>query len=232
MASQSIPLSMETAIPTADLDRTSIESVIFDFDGTIADTLETIVEIINELAESFGYPEASPEAVEHYKTLSSRQILKQSGISYFQLPWVIFKAQRLLSDRIDRLQPIEDIESSLVELKLAGFQLGILTSNSKKNVRKFLNANGLEPYFDFVYSGLTLFGKERLFRKTIRRENLDRDRIVYIGDETRDIESAKNVGIKSIAVSWGFNSREALSKFDPDFAVDSPKELLDAIRTL
>ncbi|MBO9998148.1 MAG: HAD-IA family hydrolase [Cyanobacteria bacterium SID2] len=232
MTSQSIPVVRDALEGYSRLEKTPIEVVVFDFDGTIADTLDAIVGIVNELAQTFGYPVASPEELETYKNLSSRQILRRSGISLFQLPFVILKAQRALSAQIDRLQPFVEIEASLRALKGSGYKLGILTSNSQKNVEAFLQANQLDRHFDFIYSGLTVFGKERLFRKMLRRENLDRERIVYIGDETRDIESARNVQIKSIAVSWGFNSRQALLKFGPDRAIDSPRELLSAVRSL
>lgn len=207
-------------------------TVVFDFDGTIADTLETLLQIVNELADSFGYPKATPEQVEVYQKLSSRQILKQSGISYLQLPILIWKAQRLLSERMTTLQPFAEMERSLDELKAAGYQLGILTSNSQKNVELFLRTHDLSDRFDFIYSGLTVFGKERLFHQLLRQEAIDRDRLIYVGDETRDIEAAHRVGVKSIAVGWGFNAREALAKYNPDAEIDAPRELLSAVRSL
>lgn len=213
-------------------DRQRIQTVVFDFDGTIADTLDVLIQIVNELSIKFGYPPTSPQQVEQYKQLSSRQILRQSQISYFKLPFVIWKAQRELAFRMTQIQPCPDMTAVLQDLKAEGYQLGILTSNSRSNVETFLRFNQLEHQFDFIYSGLTVFGKERLFRKLLRQENLKPEHLVYVGDETRDIEAAKKVGVASIAVGWGFNATTTLKKHNPDRTVKTPRELLAAVNSL
>lgn len=55
---------------------------------------------------------------------------------------------------------------------------------------------------------------------------------MYVGDEVRDIDAAKAVGLISVAVCWGFNSRFALEKAQPSFIADNPEELLEFIQEL
>ena len=58
------------------------------------------------------------------------------------------------------------------------------------------------------------------------------DEIIYVGDEMRDIEASKKVGIPVIAVSWGLNKREALESFKPDQMAHSPKDLPGCIEKI
>jgi phosphoglycolate phosphatase-like HAD superfamily hydrolase len=103
--------------------------------------------------------------------------------------------------------------------------MGILTSNSVSNVSKFADINNLSGLFDFIYSGRSLFGKEKVIRRMLIHENLSVDRVIYVGDETRDIEASKKAGIPVVAVSWGLHRREVLAAMSPDQIADDPEEL-------
>ncbi|NES07303.1 MAG: HAD hydrolase-like protein, partial [Okeania sp. SIO2F4] len=81
----------------------------------------------------------------------------------------------------------------------------------------------------FITSGTTLFGKHRAIKKYLKSENIQPEEMVYVGDETRDINAAKKAKVKAIAVTWGFNSREALSEYQPDALVEQPQELIEVI---
>lgn len=210
----------------------TLKVIIFDFDGTIADTLDALVSITNDLSEEFGYKRANPDDIERLKNLSPRQIIKQSGISLFKLPGLLRKVKVRLNKEIELLTPISGISPVLIQLKKNGHLLGIITSNSKENVVIFLKANGLEEVFDFVYSGTTLFGKSKVINSFLSKEHLKPEDVIYVGDEARDIEAAKASWIKIVAVSWGFNSKELLTKHHPDFIIDAPKELIKVVENL
>ena len=104
--------------------------------------------------------------------------------------------------------------------------MGIITSNSKKNVEKFLKKHNLNDIFDFIDSSTRILGKSYQIKSIIKKHRLDKDSVLYIGDETRDIEATKKVGIKVAAVTWGFNSSERLSQFSPDYLIDEPEQLI------
>ena len=206
--------------------------IIFDFDGTIADTLDAIVNISNRLAADFGYKQTSIAEIAQLKNLNSRQIIKHSGISVFKVPFLIRKVKGELNKEIQRLKPIPGIKEALIELKNQDKQLLIITSNSKENVMLFLEKNNMHNLFNFIYSGATLFGKSKVINKILIQENLDSEEVIYVGDETRDIEAARKSYIKAIAVSWGFNSQEALAAQNPDFLIHQPNELINVIASL
>src|SRR4028118_962915 len=137
----------------------NIKVIIFDFDGTIADSLDTLVTITNRLAAEFGYKQTAPDELAQIRNLSSREIVMQSGISIFKLPFLLKRVKENLHNEIQHLTPIIGIKEALIQLKHEGNQLGILTSNSEENVRSFLKNQDMEELFSFVYSETTLFSK-------------------------------------------------------------------------
>jgi phosphoglycolate phosphatase-like HAD superfamily hydrolase len=209
----------------------TVKVIIFDFDGTIADTLDAIVSITNRLALEFGYKQTTLEELAQLKNLNSRQIIDQSGISIFKLPFLIRKVKVELSKEIQRLSPIPGIKEALTDLKNQGNSLGIITSNSKDNVMAFLGTNNLQELFNFIYSGTT-FGKSKVINKLLKQENINPEEVIYVGDETRDIEAARKSNIKAIAVTWGFNSKQVLAEQSPDFLIHQPNDLIEVIGSL
>ncbi|MBF2065618.1 MAG: HAD-IA family hydrolase [Calothrix sp. C42_A2020_038] len=203
--------------------------IIFDFDGTIADTVDALVNVANRLAVEFGYIQITPEELSILRNLTSREIIKYSGISIFKIPFLVKKVKSELKNKIPELKPITGIQEALIELKNQGHRLGIITSNSKENVAEFLKINQLDCLFEFVYSGVTIFGKTTIINNVLRQKQLKPQEVIYVGDETRDIEASKKANIKVVAVTWGFNSQEALSKQKPDFLINHPSELLNVV---
>ncbi|MBD2360246.1 HAD-IA family hydrolase [Anabaena minutissima FACHB-250] len=204
--------------------------IIFDFDGTIADTVDALVSIANRLAIEFGYIQITPDQLTLLKNLSSREIIKYSGVSLFKIPFLVKKVKAELKDKIQGLKPIPGMKESLVELKDHGYQLGIITSNAKDNVTAFLTINELDNLFEFIYSGVTIFGKTTIINNVLKQKQLKPQTVIYVGDETRDIEASKKANIKVVAVTWGFNSPEILAKQNPDFLIHKPSELLQVVQ--
>lgn len=205
--------------------------IIFDFDGTIADSFEAVLRISNQLAAEFGYPITRLEDVSRLKNLSSRAIVKESKVSPWKLPFLLLRLRKELQREIHQLQLISGMKTALLALKEQGHTLGIVTSNSCDNVKAFLDVHGLRDLFDFVGSGLALFGKGRVIQRIVQRQRLNPANVLYVGDETRDIEAARKIGVKVIAVSWGFNSSPVLEAEKPDFLIHHPEELLAVVES-
>ncbi|ALF54611.1 carotenoid oxygenase [Nostoc piscinale CENA21] len=204
--------------------------IVFDFDGTIADTVDALVGIANRLATEFGYKQITPEQLAHLRNLTSREIIKYSGVSLLKIPFLLRKVKSELKNKIHEFHPIPGIKEALTELQNHGYKLGIITSNSKENVTAFLNNHELDNLFDFIYSGVTIFGKTTIINNLLKQKQLSTQAVIYVGDETRDIEASKKANIKVVAVTWGFNSPEVLLKQKPDFLINHPSELLDVIQ--
>lgn len=219
-------------VPPTSIHRAKVRAIYFDFDGTIADTLHEFVNIVNRLAVEFGYPVASPEKVERLRQLSSIDILKVSDVPLWQVPFLIRRIKKELNQEIQFLSPISGIPNTLKQLKARGIQVGILTSNSKANVEKFLQENRMENLFDRIYAGSSILGKDKVLRKILRTETLQPQELIYVGDETRDIDAARKSGVCAIAVGWGFNTPRALAAHKPDYMLREPWELIEILEHL
>jgi len=204
--------------------------IIFDFDGTLADTIDILLSITNRLSAEFGFKSATKEELAQLSNLNSWQILQYSGISIFKFPLLIRRLKAELQSEVPHIQLFPGIKEVLLELKKRGFQLGIITSNSRENVLGSLERNGLQDTFTFIYSGST-FGKHKVINKWLRIEKIHTEKVVYVGDEIRDIDAAKKTGIKVIAVGWGFNSPQALAAQNPNFLIERPHELIEIMNS-
>ncbi|WP_426560675.1 HAD-IA family hydrolase [Dapis sp. BLCC M172] len=202
--------------------------MIFDFDGTLADTFDLIFAITNRLSVEFGYKQTKKEEIPEIEKLSPLELINQSGISLFKVPFLLRKIRTEFQKEINNVRLFSGIKDAVLELKYQGYKIGIITSNAQENVEVVLQKYDLF-IFDFIASGTTLFGKHRVIKKYLKSENIQREEMVYIGDETRDIHAAKKAKIKVVAVTWGFNSREALSEYQPDALVEQPQELIEVV---
>lgn len=199
---------------------------VFDFDGTIADSAQASVGIFKQLFEEFNLGLEGKDLFDLYRKKGAKELVKELEIPLRKIPFLMKRYREKSASIVKDLKPFGNINSTLEKLKRENFNLGILTSNSEKNVTKFLEKNDL-PSFDFIYSEGSLFGKDKVMKKMLENQSLDSNQVIYVGDETRDIDAAKKVGITVIAVAWGFNTNEALKKRNPDFLAHKPKDLVE-----
>lgn len=206
--------------------------IIFDFDGTIADTLDLSFDIYNGIAQEYGCRPARKEDRELLKTRRPQEILKSYGITKLKLFTLLLRIRKELAEHITDINPAKDVVPALRDIKNAGFSMGILTSNSVRNVSMFLDVNNLSDTFDFIYSGKSYFGKAKIIRRLLDHEKISPEKVIYVGDETRDVEASRKTGIRVIAVAWGLSPVEALAETHPDQIAEKPEDLLACIRRI
>ncbi len=201
-------------------------SLIFDFDGTIADTLGESRRIFNELAPDYGIRQVEEHEMAGLRHLSLKEILSVLNIPKRRVPSIIARGTGMMRANIDRLQLIDGMKEALTEMRNHTHSFGILTSNTTANVDVFLRNHGLRDLFEFVSSTSKLTGKARHLRAIRKTFSLKNSEMLYIGDELRDVKAAQKANIPHAAVSWGFNSRESLEKAKPTYLIDHPEEFL------
>ena len=106
--------------------------------------------------------------------------------------------------------------------------MGIISSNSKKNINTFLKNENIDT-MDFIISS-PLFSKEIKINKLKKKLRLKDEDILYVGDEVRDIVSAKKSNIDIASVTYGYNTKEYLSSEEPTYFIDNLKELFNIIK--
>jgi len=199
--------------------------LIFDFDGTVADTFEAILKVVKSISKDYGMEKITDEDIKKFKEKGMRQLIKDLKISLVKMATINRRIKAIINKDIASLKSFPGLKEAFLELKKRGYSIGILTSNSKGNVEKFLKSNDL-GFFEFIYSDSSLFGKDKVLKKLLREHNIKSNRVVYFGDEIRDIQAALKLNIKIVAVSWGFNSKKALEKYKPTYLLEKPSEIL------
>ncbi len=197
-------------------------NLLFDFDGTICDSLDALLVSTNPFMKTLGKPELTKKEIKEKGLL---QILQENNIPKFLLPVIVFYVRRKLARLMPQLKPFDQIPLVLSKLSKEN-TLGIITSNSTKSVNIFLQKNNLQAYFDFVYSSINFIDKSARINNALVKHNLKVEESYFIGDETRDMNAAKLTGLKTLAVAWGIESKELLAHANPDAILSNPKELL------
>lgn len=201
--------------------------IIFDFDGTLADSLPVVIRIAQELVPDV---DLSDKEVAMLRNMSARDIIKYSGIPYWRLLRLIIKGKRLLGQRLDELTVFPGISEVLHDLHKQGYQISVVSSNNEAIINKVLKREKIDQYVSGVYGNLGLFNKARAFKAVLRDQKASPNDAVYVGDEVRDIEAAKRGGIPIISVTWGYNGEAILKKYHPTYMAHTPKELLEIIQ--
>ncbi len=202
-------------------------AILFDFDGTLADTIAINHLIMNKLSKKYKFRQLSHDDIKKLKELPAKQILAYMGIAKYKVPFVMAAGKLALKEHMDDIPLSGQLNASLNKWSVA-YKMGVVSTNSGKNIQRFLTNHELEC-IDFVYADARLSGKARLIKRAIKKQRLNKAKTLYIGDEIRDIKAARDAGVAIIAVCWGYNSKAALQAHQPDYLVESVDELESAV---
>ena len=205
--------------------------LLFDFDGTIADTFDDGFQILNQLAGEFGFRPLAKEDLEKARDMRTRELMKFLGIPMTKMSRIARRGSEELHARMPHVKPLPGVPELLRELHAAGFDLGIVTSNTESNVRMFLQKFDLD-FFSFIRSSSKLLGKAHEIRGVLKIQKVRAADVLFIGDETRDIEASQKAGIRIAAVTWGYNSRRSIEAMKPDFIFDTAEALAIQLREM
>ncbi len=198
-------------------------TIIWDFDGTLADTLGDALGIYNDLAAQHGFRPI--DDMETVRNTPISELVGSHNIPPRKIPLLVrgfLKAQR---ERMSDARLCPGVSDALAAFRESGCKQGIVSSNAEDNIRTCLRANQTEDFFEFVVGYSRMTGKQRALRKVIKRFDLVPDAVLYIGDDVRDVKAAKTANIDIAAATWGISSGTLLKTHQPTYLVDSPAEL-------
>jgi phosphoglycolate phosphatase len=204
-------------------------TLVFDFDGTIADTLGETRRILNQIGPDYGIRHIEEHELIQLRHMSLKQLIDHLKIPKRKLPALLSRGTGLMRGNITRLKLIDGMPEVLMELRKHVQSFGVLTSNATANVDLFLRTHGLRDQFDFISSTSKLTGKSKHLKAILKTFSLRAEELLYIGDELRDVKASQKAGIPIAAVTWGFNSRESLAAEAPDYLIDRPDDFLRLI---
>jgi phosphoglycolate phosphatase len=205
-----------------------MKTLIFDFDGTIADSFELALDIAYDL---MGMERLSQAEINRLRGLPAAKIIRELHIPITKLPRIVIKGRQKMHERMHEVQPFEGMPEVLAALHTdKDLRLWVMSSNSEPNVRSFLRTYQLEQYFDEVYGNVGVFNKAPALRKVMRKNRLAAQDCLYIGDEVRDIAAARKAGLLPVSVSWGFQTAKALADHKPFALARKPADLLHILQ--
>lgn len=205
-----------------------VKEIIFDFDGTVADSFGVMMEIFEEHKKEFGFENFGEKELKIYRELGVAELIKKRNISVWKILKILRVGKKLMNQKIKLIKPFEGMREMLMELKKKGLVLGIISTNSEKNIKDFFKRNKMD-LFDYVVGKGSLFGKTRVIKNILKKRKLNKEEVLYIGDEVRDIEACRKIGIKIAAVTWGFSDEKLLARNKPDFLVEKFKQIIGLI---
>lgn len=202
--------------------------VIFDFDGTLADSAEWFISMTNGAADRFRFRRISEEEVAMLRGRSSREVVAYMGVPAWKMPLIARYARKLVAQHASKIPLFPGVEEMFRGLAAHNIKIALVSSNAEDNVRNILGPDCAQ-FVSLYACGASVFGKTPKFRSVIRRAKVAKSEVISIGDETRDIEAASKAGIASGAVTWGYARPEILAEHKPTILFQSMAEIVPAV---
>lgn len=199
-------------------------SIIFDFDGTIADSFDYFAHF---LAGEARLLPLSEEQLSALRGLSLMATARHLGHSWWRLPGLYYAGRYWMSNYVTELEAFRGIPTVIKHLHENGNNLFIVSSNSPANIEAFLAKHGIRSEFAKIYGNVGFGGKTRILKRVVRRHHLSKHKTYYVCDEPRDVRAARKAGIHIVGVTWGYSSAETMQPYKPTFVADKPEQLLE-----
>lgn len=211
------------------------DTVIFDLDGTLLNTLEDLADSTNYAMRAFGLKERSINEVRNFvgngvDVLIERAvegaIPKEQELECLD----VFK-QHYSKNMDNKTKPYDGIIDVIKELLKRGYHIAIV-SNKFDAAVKGLNVDYFEGLFPVAIGASDTVAKKPApdsVIKALQELHSDKERAVYVGDSDVDIMTARNSGLPCISVTWGFRDEELQRSMGTDYIIHKPEELLDVL---
>ncbi|MCX5820038.1 MAG: HAD family hydrolase [Deltaproteobacteria bacterium] len=197
---------------------------LFDFDGVLSDSLDLYAEAVRRCLERIGTPVVKTR--EDYLVLFEGNFYESMAARGVDLAAFAQAAKEIMPGiDYDAMRPFDGLLPVLESLK-KDHLLVVISSNGSKTIHRMLERFGFDPYFEEILGSDFLVSKKEKIDHALAKYGIPPERTFYIGDTTGDIVEARAAGVRTVAVTWGWHSRERLVAAHPDFLVDTPEGLL------
>ncbi len=204
---------------------------IFDLDGTILDTLEDLADAMNYALGEHGYPGRTIEEVRRFVGNGIRKLIERAvpaGLAKEEIDRVHETFSAYYQQHCaDKTRPYEGVPPLLERLRAAGCLMAVVSNKADAAVQPLCRRyyNGLFDYAVGERTGIRRKPDPDSVQEVLRRLQVEAADAVYIGDSEVDIQTAKNAGLDSIIVTWGFRDRDYLESQGGRRFVDRPEEI-------
>lgn len=203
------------------------DALIFDFDGTIADTFAPTTHILAKDFSKWGDRFRKTQTIQDLRSMNITEIVQTIPGGWWKFTYLLLKTKKKIKKMMKKgeIEPYPGIIYTLRTLHDQGYQMFIVTSNEKSVVENFLQHYNLDGIFTTIASS-SLFNKGKVITKICQKYNLSPKNTFYIGDEIRDILASRQANLPIVSVTYGYNSEEGLKRYRPQELVKKPTQLL------
>ena len=188
--------------------------VIFDFDGTLADSFAWFLSAWNSVAPTRGLRPVEPAQLDEYRGLGVREMMRALDVPLLKVPALMTAMRREMSRNLAQVQLFDGAGALLAGLRRHGVRCAIVSSNTQANVEHILGRK-YAAMIDHFACGASLLGKRRKFREVLAAVDVPCGKTLCVGDELRDADAAAAAGLDFIGASWGFATPAALAAASP-----------------
>jgi phosphoglycolate phosphatase len=216
----------------------NIKSVIFDLDGTLADTIGDITDAVNYVLTGQGFPLHTPDEYKYFVGDGIRELMvrslpdeKKTDREFVDSCLITFKNYYDVNYCVHTV-PYDGMTDTLKTLKEQGIRLAVVT-NKNEEAAKLVTAKLFPGIFEYVIGNSDRIKQKpdpTEVLKIMEHFGVTKTETLYAGDSYTDIETAKNAGVKSIGCLWGFRTYDELKNAGADFIIKNPEEILNCIK--
>ncbi len=214
---------------------THYNTIIFDLDGTLLNTLPDLQASCNYALQLCGFPQRSFEEVRCFVGNGVRKLMERAAPSdvsdgEFEKMFMIFK-QHYLEHGLDRTAPYEGVVEVMRELKQRGFKTAVISNKFHEATQELCNHffNGLLDMCIGEHKGFRRKPSPDMMNEVLSVLHANKATTVYVGDSDVDIETARQGGVSCISVLWGFRDRDFLLEHGATCLVEKPIDLLSLL---
>ncbi|RKQ35555.1 pyrophosphatase PpaX [Oceanobacillus halophilus] len=208
----------------------SVHTILFDLDGTLIDTNELIIASFTHTFNHYNLPYTreeiiefnGPPLVETFKSIDPNRVDEMVRVY----------REHNLEEHDNYVKAFPNVMETLDILKEKNYRLGVVTTKMTESVNRGLKITGLENYFDTIVTLDDVTHPKphpEPVMKAMKELNTDASSTLMVGDNSHDIESGKNAGVKTAGVSWSFKGKERLLKFEPTYMLEDMRDLLKIV---
>lgn len=202
--------------------------VIFDFDGTLADSFPFFVGAVNDLAALHGFRPVCDHEVPALRQCTPREAMRRLDFPLWKLPAVTRSFKDLMTRSIDQVPLFDGVPAMVLALAGAGVKLAVVSSNAKANVAGVLGP-ALSASMVHIDGGASVLGKAPRLRRMARRIGVPAGQALYIGDVCADAQAAADAGLPFAAVTWGYGSLESFRGCRLQHVFDTPARIVEVV---
>lgn len=210
-------------------------TIIFDLDGTLLNTLDDIAGSVNIMLQKEGYPPRTREDIREFIGNGAKNLVRKAlpeDVSEEEVIRCFAVYKKLYLDGMfQKTAPYEGIDAALRELKSLGVKLGVVSNKPDDATREMCKF-----YFNGILDAVIGDNPER--KKKPAPDNIyeimklldsDKTKTLYVGDSDVDMETAKNAGLDCAGVTWGYRPEEMLTEHGADYIIEEPRQLIHLI---